>query len=281
MLNKEIPLVSIITPLFNAESFIGEAIESVQRQTYSNWEMIIVDNCSTDNSRDIVRKYIDKDKRIRLITSKYNSGGPARPRNIGIYNSNGKYISFLDADDYWLDCKLEKQVVFMGDNPDVFLLYSRFFVMKDKTIIKIIPKKKSLKSGNIFKSLFISNNYIGCLTVMLRNRGKDLNYYFDEDKRLLTVEDFDLWLRIAFRKNISYIDEPLCVYRLHKDSLSAVTKQGNLKLLEVIRKRRHQIDAGLLLIKYLKLSIDFCLLVVRKIYPFFGIKKHYGSIIDI
>lgn len=98
--------VSVITPMYNCEKFISETIESVLNQTYTNWEMIIIDDCSTDKSKQIVKQYIERDKRIRLIALNENSGA-AVARNKGIEVSSGRFIAFLDGDDLWEPNKLE------------------------------------------------------------------------------------------------------------------------------------------------------------------------------
>ena len=108
-------MISIITPNYNCVKFIAETIESVLAQTYQNWEMIIVDDCSTDGSYEIALKYAEKDKRIKIFRMDHNSGA-AYCRNKGIELSKGEYIAFLDSDDLWMPEKLEKQVEFMIAN---------------------------------------------------------------------------------------------------------------------------------------------------------------------
>lgn len=108
--------VSIITPCYNAAGTIRDTIESVQLQTFSNWEMIIVDDCSCDNSMAIIEDYAAKDSRIRCFQTDSPSGSPSLPRNIGIEHANGEYIAFLDSDDLWLPDKLEKQMDFIASN---------------------------------------------------------------------------------------------------------------------------------------------------------------------
>ena len=112
-------LVSIVTPIYNSEKFIENTIKTVQRQTYKNWELLLINDCSTDNSILKINKYLDNDKRIKLINLEKNSGA-AIARNIGIENAKGKYIAFLDADDIWKEKKIEKQLLFMEDNNYVF-----------------------------------------------------------------------------------------------------------------------------------------------------------------
>lgn len=108
-------LVSIIMPTYNCAKFIEESIESVLSQTYKNWELIIVDDCSNDNTEDIVKRYCETDDRIKYLKLDVNSGA-AIARNKGIEQARGKYIAFLDSDDLWMDGKLEKQISFMEEN---------------------------------------------------------------------------------------------------------------------------------------------------------------------
>lgn len=123
-------LVSIITPSYNSEKYISNTIESVITQTYQNWEMIIVDDCSTDSSCDIAEKYTQKDSRIKLIKLNKNSG-PAKARNRAIKEAKGRYISFLDSDDIWYHRKLEKQVYFMKEN-DLAVTCSSYYIVDAK-----------------------------------------------------------------------------------------------------------------------------------------------------
>ena len=108
-------LVSIITPNYNCEKYISQTIESVLAQTYANWEMIIVDDCSTDNSYQIALEYAKKDKRIHVYKNEINSGA-AKSRNVAIQMAQGDYVAFLDSDDLWAPEKLEKQLNFMKNN---------------------------------------------------------------------------------------------------------------------------------------------------------------------
>ena len=106
-------LISIIVPLYNSEKYIHETILSVVNQTYPNWELIIIDDCSSDNSVNIVKKFMQNDKRVKLITNDVNFGSAAKPRNIGIRHAKGQYIAFLDSDDVWDKNKLQEQLEYM------------------------------------------------------------------------------------------------------------------------------------------------------------------------
>ncbi|HHQ4611733.1 TPA: glycosyltransferase family 2 protein, partial [Aeromonas veronii] len=118
-MKESVPLVSVVIPLYNAENYIEETLLSIADQTYSNYEVIVVDNASTDSSLDIVNKVAKKFNNMTVITCSSNSGGPAKPRNLGIQAANGKYVAFLDSDDVWYPDKLVKQVDLMnGSNFD-------------------------------------------------------------------------------------------------------------------------------------------------------------------
>lgn len=155
-------LVSIITPAYNSEKYIGDTIESVLTQTYIKWEMIIVDDYSMDSTRNIIRKYAKQDNRIKAIFLKENSG-PAVARNKAIENANGQYIAFLDSDDLWKPTKLEKQLQFMEDNNYGFTCTDYQYLKKDNN-----EKTRIFKAPinlNYEQSLF--NTAIGCLTVVV------------------------------------------------------------------------------------------------------------------
>ena len=124
-------MISIITPCHNSQIFLGATIQSVLSQTYPNWELIIVDDCSTDNSVDIIQNYARKDDRIKYFRTDKSSGSPTLPRNIGIEHAKGRYIAFLDSDDAWLPDKLEKQVK-LFDDERVAIVFSDYEKMSEE-----------------------------------------------------------------------------------------------------------------------------------------------------
>lgn len=154
--------ISIIIPAYNAEDYISETIQSVQAQTYQDWEMIIVDDCSTDYTSVVVSDYIKTDSRIRLIKAPKN-GGVARARNMGLEHAKGDYIAFVDSDDLWRPDKLEKQLAFMQAKGCV-ISYTDFqkFNTFDGSLGKVIHCPKRMRAKDILK-----NTAIGCLTVMV------------------------------------------------------------------------------------------------------------------
>ena len=197
-------LVSIITPAYNAAEYIGETIESVLAQTYHKWEMLIVNDCSKDNTAEIVQSYSDKDNRIKLINLKQNSGA-AVARNTAIQNAKGRYIAFLDSDDLWKKEKLQKQLSFMQQNGYAFTFtaYGHFKDRKEniQNLVKV-PKSLNYKQA-------LKGNQIGCLTVML-DRMQVQNINFSKQKH----EDYILWLNILKQGITAYgLDERLALYR--------------------------------------------------------------------
>jgi len=232
---KNEPFVSIITPMYNAEKYIAQTIDSVIKQTYQKWEMIIVDNCSTDNSRIIVNQI--SDDRIKLIELEYNSGGPARPRNIGLDNAQGEFIAFLDADDVWLPEKLEKQIKFIQKD-DVDIVHTLANVVDDKgnymmtfknqrifNILKFIISKDNI--------LFYTNN-ININSVLMKKN----NIRFDEDVNLITLEDWRYWIDCKNSNlSINLCKEVLINYRVHIASISSrSTDAGYRKAIYMLSK---------------------------------------------
>ena len=159
------PEISIITPAYNAENYLCETIESVQKQSFEDWELIIVDDCSTDNTSVVANDYAKKDSRIKVIKAPKN-GGVAAARNIGLENATGDYIAFVDSDDLWKADKLEKQLAFMKEKGCV-LSYTDFqkFNTTDGSLGKVMRCPKRMRANDILK-----NTAIGCLTVMVHKK---------------------------------------------------------------------------------------------------------------
>lgn len=221
-------LVSIITPAYNAAAYIAETIESVLVQTHTNWEMLIVNDCSKDNTAEIVQSYAAKDKRIKLINLKQNSGAAAA-RNTAIKNTKGRYIAFLDSDDLWKKEKLQKQIEFMQQNGYAFTCTSyEHFKETKENIQHQVQIPKSLNYNQALKG-----NQIGCLTVML-DRKQIQNIHFTTQKH----EDYILWLNILKHGITAYgIQESLALYRTgNSKSISGNKMQSALWTWKVYRE---------------------------------------------
>ena len=205
-------LVSIITPNYNSEDFIEETLLSIIAQTYKNWELLIVDDCSTDKSMNIIKKYSLLDNRINIFNLKKNSGA-AIARNKAIKESKGNFIAFLDSDDLWLPEKLEKQLVFMITN-NYNLTYTSYSIITNNSLK---PKKNVLCKATLNYQQMLYSNKIGCLTAVYNSNNLGKIYMPEIRKR----QDYALWLKILkIEKNAFGLEEILALYRDRSNSIS-------------------------------------------------------------
>jgi glycosyltransferase involved in cell wall biosynthesis len=224
-------LVSIIMPNYNSARFVEETIVSVFAQTYENWELILVDDCSSDDSITIIESLMAEDKRIKLIKLAENSG-PAIARNRGIEEAKGRYIAFLDSDDTWHPEKLSKQISFMQEH-DIALCYTGYYRIEEQSgkIIDQINVPQKVDYNELLKQ-----NIIGCLTAMYDTQKLGKVYMPDILKR----QDFALWLTILKKIPYAYgLDEPLAHYRVRTASVSSnkiLASKYNWKLYREVEK---------------------------------------------
>lgn len=208
----EISMVSIITPLHNAEAYISNTIGSVLHQTHQKWELIIVDDMSEDDSVQIVENFSKNEARIKLIRLRENSGA-AVARNTAIEAASGRYIAFLDSDDVWLPEKLECQLAFMQQNnyPFSFSAYERIDENDESLGLVGVPEKVSYKQ-------LLKTSVIGCLTAMY-----DTVYFGKVMMPLIRKrQDYGLWLKLLKQTDFAYgLQTPLGQYRVRRDSISA------------------------------------------------------------
>ena len=216
-MNEDKPLISVIMPTYNHAIFIREAIESVLNQTYSNLELIIIDNYSKDNTEQIVSSFTDS--RIKYFKFA-NHGIIAASRNFGIDNSQGEYLTFIDSDDIWLPNKLNIQLEYLRDNPDVSLACCSLIIksINRRYSNKIIATKSKIHTGYIYNQL-LNFNFIPCASVMVKASTLNDTGCFDEKPEFITAEDWDLWLRIARENKITFIPKVLGIYRMHSTNL--------------------------------------------------------------
>ncbi len=207
-------LVSIITPTYNCGKFIAETIESVLRQTYENWEMIIIDDCSTDNTKEIVEEHAQRDKRIKYHLFDINSGA-AIARTKAMELASGKYMAFLDSDDLWIKDKLERQLSFMNRNQYSFTCTSYEQINENgNPLKKIIKSKKRTNYNGVLLSCPIGNS-----TVMY-NVDKLGKFTVPNIKKR---NDDALWLKILKKENYIYgMPDILMKYRIRSNSISVI-----------------------------------------------------------
>ena len=208
--NKD--LVSIIMNCHNGEKYLEQSLNSILSQTYSNWELIFWDNLSTDKSREIIKSL--KDNRIKYFSSKkflklYDA------RNHAIKKANGKYISFLDTDDFWHHDKLEKQINFKKKNEKYKVIYSNYYILNERKHSKK-TRGNFLPSGFITKSL-LENYVLGILSIFIEKEIFD-NYSFNKEFDI--IGDFDFFINLSKKYEFGCIKEPLAVYRWHEENYS-------------------------------------------------------------
>ncbi|NIT04308.1 glycosyltransferase [Candidatus Saccharibacteria bacterium] len=225
------PLVSVIIPAYNAAQFLPETIESALKQTYKNIEVIVVDDGSTDNTEEVVKKYP-----VRYIKIEH-SGGPATPRNEGVHKAKGELVAFLDSDDVWLSKKLEKQVDFLRKRDFDFVSCDAVIIDEDgKKLRKSYLGGRKIPEGEVFSSLYQDNFIITSATLARKTVLIDAGL-FDSSVNLVGVEDYDLWLRVAAKSRFGFHPGQLVLYRERSTSLSEVASTADLgKLLRVLQK---------------------------------------------
>lgn len=212
-------LVSIIMPSYNTGKFIAESIESVIHQTYHNWELIVVDDCSTDNTDEIVGLYL-KDSRIKYLKNEINSGA-AVSRNRALREANGRWIAFLDSDDLWTPRKLEKQIAFMEKNKYSFS-YTNYIEIDEES------KRRGVSVTGPFritKRGMYCYCWPGCLTVMYDASIVGKIQIPDIKKN----NDYAMWLKIVEKVDCYLLDEVLAKYRRRTGSIS---NHGYFKLIQ-------------------------------------------------
>lgn len=250
-------LVSIITPVYNSEKYINDTYNSISEQTYESWEWIVIDDLSKDKSIQILREIEKYDSRVKIIENKekkYASGS----RNEGIRVAKGKYMTFIDSDDLWLNNFLEKQLDLIKEK-NCKLVYSSY-LRKNEALTQnlgnyIVPKTVSYND-------LLKTNHLSCLTV-LYDRAELNDYYFNE--KLTLHEDYVMWLSILKKIKIAYGNsEELAIYRMRSDSSSRNKWKNLLYMLYIFKK-----------VEKLNVIKTFFYLGC---YIFYGLKKNKGVI---
>jgi glycosyltransferase involved in cell wall biosynthesis len=211
--------VSVVIPTYNRANDLERCLKSLQNQSFKNFEILVCDDGSTDNTEEVIRRF-DSILTIQYIKDE-NFGGPARPRNNGIKKANGNVIAFLDSDDWWYPNKLEVSLQFMNDY-DLVHHDLDIYTSIDKS--KKVAKGRDLK-GNFYKDLLINGNAIVNSSVIIKKEILDLVGEITEDIRLIAVEDYDYWIRVCDITNrVKYINISLGAYWVG-GNISYSTKQ--------------------------------------------------------
>jgi len=229
------PRVSVVIPAYNAAATLSETLASVFAQTFTDYEVVVVDDGSTDSTREVLARYHD---RVRVL-SKMNEGKPASTRNLGVRNARGDYVAFLDADDRWRPEKLELQVAVLDQNPAVGLVYTGAVVIdaegRELKVRSCSPEAR----GRIDRLLSVRNVMVGS-SVVARRRAIEEAGGFDEN--LTSIENWDLWVRIARRWSVEFVDQPLTLYRVHAGNRSADVELRKRNIFRIIAKNHDPRD---------------------------------------
>jgi glycosyltransferase involved in cell wall biosynthesis len=247
------PLVSVIIPTYNRSQYICYAIDSVLAQTYENIEIIVVDDGSTDDTRDILQLY---DSKIKYIFQ--NNSGPSTARNSGIKQANGDLIAFLDSDDIWLPEKLEYQVQLLEQSPDSIGLVACGYYIID-ALGKKIGNPKINRNHKIHKSFLIEimvHNALsggGSGALVRRECFKKVGLF---DEELWIGEDWDIWIRISKQYEIAFVESPLFKYRTHLGNLCNCNPRSKEDAKRIVRKNIEKRNLILLIKAYSNIYLN-------------------------
>jgi glycosyltransferase involved in cell wall biosynthesis len=256
------PFFSIIIPSYNRAVILPSTIQSVLEQTYNNWELIIVDDGSTDNTKEVVEKFVKNDNRIRYIYQENSERSAAR--NNGIRNSNGKWICFLDSDDTYKKNHLQtlfESIEFDSQNNQHF----EFYFTSQETHYTINNTKKITKTNfdhNQANYFFASESIVPGRVCISKNVLDKLNF----DEEIVIVEDSDLWFRISCYHKTKFIDEATFIYNIHEDNSINVKNNAYLTRLNGLQKTFSKPEKKFLTRKEIKTILNNC---------YFGIHKYY------
>jgi len=249
-------IVSIILPTYNGGKYIKRAIESVMSQTFLEWELLIIDDGSTDNTKDIVNEYINKDKRIIYIKNE-NNLGIQKTLNKGMRESKGEYIARIDDDDQWIDKnKLKKQVEFLNDNNKCVLVGTGVIVVneKDEELFRyLLPETdKEIRNKILSKNCFVHSSVLFRKDTALKLNG------YSEMGEVRHIEDYDLWLKLGIEGEFANLPIYSVKFTQREGSISSVNKieqfNKNIKLIKNY-KNKYPNYLGAFIRSYLRLVI--------------------------
>jgi len=216
--NPQPPVVSVVMPTYNHAAFIGEAIRSVLAQTDGDFELIIVDNYSEDDTESIVRGF--DDPRIEYLKFS-NNGIIAASRNAALKRARGRFIAFLDSDDTWTADKIETQLEYLKANPNAALVCGSLVTRWGHELFNMAAEPSTAVLSGFSYDWLLDCNFIFCSSVMVRREVLDEVGLFDEEPGMVSSEDWDLWLRIARRYRLTLLPKQSGSYRIHASNVSA------------------------------------------------------------
>jgi len=240
MVTPSMPTVSVVIPAYNSAALLRWAIQSVLSQTYSDFEVVVVDDGSTDNTESVARSF-----GAQVCYVKQENKGAGAARNQGIKRSRGRYVAFLDSDDLWLPSKLAEQIPLLDRDPGIGLVYSDWAVVPEQgeaepSYLRNLPAA----SGYVFDELVQCGFILTSGTVVRRSCLDEVGYF---DETLSIAQDYDLWLRICYRWKVALVNKPLVIKRNRDGNLSSnLTKTAveRIVLLERALKKFSDMSPG-------------------------------------
>lgn len=236
MNKSSIPFVSVVIPTYNHANYLKKALQSLLDQTYNNWEAIVIDNHSIDNTHQVVKKF--KDSRIKYLKIN-NHGIIAKSRNEGIKNSKGEWIAFLDSDDWWFPDKLKICLKYCNNNVDL-IYHDLKIASRNRRLFKRNKIKTRKLTKPVIIDLLVNGNAISNSSVLVRKNLLDKIGLINESKNIVAAEDYNTWLKIAeLTNNFLYLPKILGYYLLHEANVSQKnmyypTRQATYKFLSLL-----------------------------------------------
>lgn len=224
------PLISVIIPTYNGGQFIARTLQSVLDQTFQDFEILVVDDGSVDNTAEVVQQFT---RRIRYFRKP--NGGPASARNFGLRRAKGNYIALLDHDDLWLPKRLETQLPLFDKDPKIGVVFSDCYIKatNDSVVPETSFQEAKPFAGEVFEKLFL-RNFVPSLTTLVRRECFDCVGFFDESGRMTMTDDYHMWLRIAVHYRYAFHPKPLAVYYRHSSNFSNKFDQFIKEILNVL-----------------------------------------------
>jgi len=237
---KLLPLVSIVIPTYNHANYLSKALQSVLDQTYKNWEAIVIDNHSTDDTNEVINRYVDP--RIKYLKI-HNCGVIAKSRNVGIQTAKGEWIAFLDSDDWWTPDKLKTCMDYSNNQVDLIYHHLEIISSKWRPLGRRIVKTRKLKRP-ILIDLLVGGNAICNSSVIVKKKMLEKIGLIDESKELVASEDYNTWIKISnLTDQFLYLPKRLGYYFIHDQNISQKDmsfpfRQATYRFLSVLNKKQ-------------------------------------------
>lgn len=227
--NSRTPVVSIVMPVYNAEPYLAEAINSILAQTWKDFELIVVDDGSTDRSMEIIRTF--DDKRIRYVRNERNHG-VAASRNRGVHLSRGEFVAQMDQDDIARPCRIAKQVSYLRKHPDIGMCGGNIikFFATSRILIRFLRNHEEIRVTHLFHAGFAHPTVMSRRALLVENE-----LFYDESCR--NLEDYELWCKLVEKTKVANLDRVLLEYRSHSNQLSRENSEYFTKLLQKLHRR--------------------------------------------